>query len=68
MSLLEHDSTRKERIDKKITELDFEAGDSKKSKVKAIWDSAVYAKELKGYLPELYYLVVWKSCLEEENI
>ena len=29
MSLLEQDTTRKERVDKKVTELDFESGNSK---------------------------------------
>ena len=37
--------------------------------MKAIWDSAVYARESKsGHLPGLYYLVSWKRYLEEENI
>ena len=41
MSLLEKDTTRKERVNKKVTELDFEAGNSEKYKVEAIWHSAV---------------------------
>ena len=33
-----------------------------------IWDSAVYAiKSESGYLPELYYLVVWKGYLEKKT-
>ena len=66
MSLLEQDSTKKERV-KKVPELD--AGNkSKKYKVEAIWDSAVYAEELEsGHLPELYYLIIWKGYLEEEK-
>ena len=67
MLLLEQDITRKERVDEKITELDFEAGDSKKYKVEAIWDSAVYARKLEGHLLGLYYLVAWKGYLKEEN-
>ena len=67
MSLLEQDITRKERVDKKVTELDFKADDREEFKVEAIRDSAVYAKESEGHLPGLYYLVVWKSYHEEEN-
>ena len=66
ISLLEQDTTRKERMDKQVTKL--EAGDSEEYKVEAIWDSAVYANELKsGQLPGLYYLVAWKGYSEEEN-
>ena len=67
VSLLEQDTTKKERVDEKVTELDFEAGNSKVYKVEAIRDSAVYARELEGHLPGLYYLVAWKSYPEEEN-
>ena len=68
MSLLEQDTTRKGQVDENnATELD--AGDnSGKYKVEAIWDSAVYARELEsGHLPGLYYLVFWKGYLKEEN-
>ena len=58
MSLLEQDNTKKERVDKRVTKLELEAGDSKKYKVEAIWDSAVYASELElDKLPGLYHLV-----------
>ena len=58
VSLLEQDTTRKERVDQWVKELELEAGDSKKYKVEAIWDSNVYASELEsGQLPGLYYLV-----------
>ena len=36
MPLLEQDTIKKRRVDKNITELDFEAGDNQKYKVKAI--------------------------------
>ena len=36
-------------------------------KVKVIQDSAVFAKEADGHLPELYYLVTWKGYAEKEN-
>ena len=57
MSLLEQYITRRERIDKIVTELQFDTGNTKKNKVEAIRESAIYAKESEGYLPGLYYLV-----------
>ena len=66
--MLEQNNTRKERLDKKVTELDFEVGDSEEYKIEAIRDSAVYVIESEsGHLPELYYLVAWKDYLEEKN-
>ena len=51
-----------------MTKLELEAGDSKKYKVEAIRNSAVYAsKSESGQLPGLYYLVMWKKHLKEEN-
>ena len=68
VSLLEQDTTRKEQIDENVTELEFDAGDNKKYKIEAIWDSAIYTMKLElGNLPGLYYLVAWKGYLEEEN-
>ena len=67
VSLLEQDTTKKERVDEKVTELDFEAGNSKEYEVEAIRDSAVYSRESEGHLPGLYYLVAWKGYPEEEN-
>ena len=57
MSLLEQNTTRKRQIDKKVTELEFEASDSKKYKVEAIQDNAIYANKAESYLSGLYYLV-----------
>ena len=58
VSLLEQDTTRKERVDERVKKLELGAGDSEKYKVEAIWDSAVYAsKSESGQLPGLYYLV-----------
>ena len=56
--MLEQNTTRKERVDKKGTELEFEVGNSKKYKLKAIWDSTIYANKAKSHLLVLYYLVV----------
>ena len=62
MSLLEQNNSKKERVDKNVTELEFDTSNSEEYKVKAIWDSVVYANKLeKSYLSGLYYLVTWKS-------
>ena len=59
MSLLEQDTTRKRRINKLFPEPEpeFDIGNSKKYEIKEIIDSAVYAKEVEGHLPGLYYFV-----------
>ena len=47
MSLLEQDTTKKERVDNKAfpePEKEFEAGDDKEYKIKIIIDSAVYGQ------------------------
>ena len=68
MSLLEHDTTRKEQVDENMTKLKFDAGDSEAYEVEAIRDSAVYVIESEsGYLSGLYYLIAWKGYPEEEN-
>ena len=66
VSLLKQDTTKKGRMDNKI---ELDAGDdSGEYKVEAIRDSTVYARESKsGQLPGLYYLVLWKEYLKEEN-
>ena len=46
---------------------EFEPGDDKEYEVKAIQDSAVYAKEKDEHLLGLYYLVAWKYYPEEES-
>ena len=51
-----------------MIKLKFEAGNNVKYKVEAIQNSTVNAKESKtGHLPELYYLIFWKSYFKEEN-
>ena len=54
VSLLKQDTTKKGR---EFSVPKIEPSDNKKYKVKAIRDSAVYAKEADGHLPGLYYLV-----------
>ena len=48
-------------------QLEFEACKDKEYKVDVIQDSAVYARESARQLRGLYYLVLWKSYLEEES-
>ena len=68
ISLLEQDTTKKERVDKQVKELELEAGDSEEYKIEAIQDSAIYASKLKSsQLLGLYHLIAWKRYPEEEN-
>ena len=67
MSLLEQDTTTKGRVDKNVTELEFNAGNNKEYKMEAIWNSTVYTKESKGHVLEFYYLIAWKGYSKEEN-
>ena len=70
VSLLEHDTTRKGRVDENnVAELDAGGDEGGKYDVEAICDSAVYARESESghHLPGLYYLVFWKGYPEEEN-
>ena len=68
MWLLEQDTIKKGWVDKKVMELEFEAGKSEEYKLETIWDSAVYANEAEVYLLGLYYLVAWKKYPEKDNI
>ena len=69
MFLLEQDTTRKERVDEKTLQLEFEENiEDKEYEVETICDSAVYTKEFEsGQLPSLYYLIFWKNFLKDEN-
>ena len=68
MSLLEQDTTKKGRINEPFLDPkpEFDVGNNKKYKIKAIIDSIVYTNEAKGSFPGLYYLVSWKGYPEEE--
>ncbi len=52
--LLEQDTTRKRQVEIAI---ELDKGNSEEYEVKAICNSAVYAKELENHLPDFYYLV-----------
>ena len=58
---------RKRRINELFSESkpEFDTGNNKKYEVEAIIDSNMYAK--KKHLPDLYYLVFWKSYPKENN-
>ncbi len=66
MSLLKHDSTRKWWVE---TAIELNEDDSEKYEVEPICNNKVYAKKSDSdyNLPGLYYLVLWKGYLEEEN-
>ena len=49
-------------------EPEFDAGNNKKYKVKAIIDNVVYAKKTEKHLPGLYYLVSWNNYPEKKSI
>ena len=57
MLLLEKDTTKKERVDKKVTGLEIEASNNEEFKIEVIWDSAIYINKAKSHLSSLYYLI-----------
>ena len=68
-SLLEQNTTKKGGVNDMQLDFKFEACNNKEYEVDGIWDSAVYVKKsITGQLPGLYYLILWKGYLEEENI
>ena len=68
VSLLEQDTTKKERMHEEKAEKLDTGDNSGEYEVEAIRDSAVYATESEsGHLLGLYYLVSWKGYPEEEN-
>ena len=62
--LLEQETIRKEW---EFLVPEYKLEDDKEYKVEAIRDSTLYVKKTNRVLLELYYLVVWKEYLEEEN-
>ena len=49
-------------------DFEFKTGNNEKYKIDGIQNSAIYIKEpITGQLSWLYYLVLWKSYLEEKN-
>lgn len=64
VSLIKKNITKKQQMNE-LSE--FEVDDDKEYKVKAIQNSAFYAKKANVHLLRLYYLVIWKSNSEKEN-
>ncbi len=58
VSLLEQVTIKKRRME---TAIELYKGDSKEYEIEVCRDSAVYARELEGYLPDLYSLISWKG-------
>lgn len=48
-------------------EPEFDVREDKEYKIKVIKDNAIYDKAVKGQVSGLYYIVSWKSYLEDEN-
>ncbi len=72
MLLLEQDITTKKQVDKTLLEpkkdLKFETRGNKEYEFEVIIDSAIYGQQTNSnQMPGLYYLVLWKGYLEEEN-
>ena len=66
---MEKDTNRKREVDKKTSQLEFkDNGKGEEYEFEAIWNSAVYAKDLESsQLSGIYYLISWKGFLEKEN-
>ena len=58
VSLLEQNTIKKGQMNNTQLDFEFKAGNGKEYKVDGIQDSVVYARELAGQLPGLYYLVL----------
>ncbi len=71
MSLLEQDTTKEERVDNALLELEkdlkFETEDSKKYEIETIINSMAYSQQANDQMSGLYYFVLWKGYLEEKN-
>ncbi len=70
--LLEQDTMRKGRVDKALPEpekdMEFEAGGNKEYEIEAIINSVVYSSQVNNnQMLGLYYLVLQKGYLEDEN-
>ena len=62
--LLKQNTTQKKQV-KKVIKLSVSNKDSKKYKIEAIWDNAVYVRKSKGHLLGFYYIVIRKVYLKK---
>ena len=73
MSLLEQNITKKRQMDNKALQepeknMELEVRNDKEYKFEAIIDSVVYGQQTNNnQMSGLYYLILWKDYLEEEN-
>ena len=69
MLLLKQDIIKKRQVDKVISQMEFDNNEdeNREYKVKVICNSTIYIRKLESYLPDLYYLVLWKDYLKKEN-
>lgn len=71
MSRLKQNTTKKRQVNNNpLSEPknQFEARENNQYKVKAIINGAIYGKEANNLMPSFYYMILWKSYLEENNI
>ena len=70
--MLKQDITRREQVIKALLEpekdLEFEARSYKEYEVEVIINSTVYSQQANNQISSLYYLILWKNYLKEENI
>lgn len=60
---------RKKMLVYKMSLVELKESDSQQYKFEVMSDNKLYAKELNSnHLLDLFYIVIWKSYLEEENI
>lgn len=55
MSLLEQNNSRKKWVDKKVLDLNFDAGNSKKYQVKPFWNNVIYIKKAESSFRSLLF-------------
>ena len=74
VSLLEQNITRRGQVNNKALpepkkDIEFEAGNDKEYKIKAIINNIVYGQQINNnQMPGFYYLVLWKGYPREKNI
>ena len=67
MSLLKQKITKKKQGDQLLKPKELKVGDNKKYQVEAIINCMVYGQEANNQIPDLYYLILWKSYPEKQN-
>lgn len=68
MLLLRQHIIKNNQVNKKLLDLNFHAGNSKKYKVENILNNSVYAMKEKNHLSGIYNLIKLKDYLYNKNI